>query len=110
MSITAQTPTAVETDQHTSSSELRTALDDLAFDVAENGTESRRPTLEMLATVSHRATPGAAAALVHWAGTEIARLRAFATVHRAVRYELDDEERELTAMGVSPAIFYRLVA
>lgn len=103
-------PIAEPSNDQVSSGELRVALDDLAYDIAENGTESRRPLLEMLAEATRRVVPGAAAALVDWAGTEVARLRAFSVVHHTVRFETDDEERDLSDPGVPPAVFYRLVA
>ncbi len=52
-----------------------------AHRVAEWGTTSERRLLEAMAEVSAPSAPGAAAALVDWAGSEASRQRAFGLVH-----------------------------
>jgi hypothetical protein len=50
----------------------------------EEGTASEARTLEAMSAATRSLCPGAAAALVDWRGTEIARLRAFGIVHGVV--------------------------
>ncbi len=55
--------------------------------VAEHGTATEARVLELLSAAVHRTHPGAAAALVDWKGSEVARQRAFGLAHGVV---LDD--------------------
>ena len=55
--------------------------------VAEHGTAAEARVLELVSAAVRRTNPGAAAALVDWNGSEIARLRAFGVAHGVV---LDD--------------------
>lgn len=64
--------------------ELEGVLDHVAERVVEHGTLTEARVLEAMADASQEACPGAAAALVDWNGSEIARLRAFGIVHGVV--------------------------
>ena len=64
--------------------ELDGALREVAVRLVEKGTRSEVPVLEAIAAVASGASPGAAAALVDWDGTEVARLRAFGDLHGVV--------------------------
>ena len=64
--------------------ELDGALREVAVQLVEQGTRSQIPVLEAIAAVAGPTRPGAAAALVDWDGTEIARLRAFGDLHGVV--------------------------
>ena len=61
--------------------ELAELLDRTAHRVVDDGTPSRSQTLQAMAAATRGLCPGAAAALVDWNGSEIARLRAFGIVH-----------------------------
>jgi hypothetical protein len=67
---------------------LDTLLDLVAQRIAENGTAAEARVLELVAAAVKRTNPGAAAALVDWGGSEIARLRAFGLVHGVVAADL----------------------
>jgi hypothetical protein len=69
--------------------QLDAALGVVALRVSERGTKSQAPILEAMSETANRASPGAAAALVDWNGTEVARLRAFGVVHGVVLDVLD---------------------
>ena len=56
--------------------------------VAEHGTAAEARVLEMMSAAVRRTSPGAAAALVDWQGTEIARLRAYGVAHGIVLGDL----------------------
>jgi hypothetical protein len=64
---------------------LDTVLTNAAQRIAHHGTKPEAALLEILAASASHTSPGAAAALVDWDGTEAARLRAFAIVHSALR-------------------------
>ena len=64
--------------------ELDGALREVAVRLVERGTRSEVAVLEAIAAVARGTRPGAAAALVDWDGTEVARLRAFGDLHGAV--------------------------
>ena len=64
--------------------ELSTVLDGLAQTIVEQGTSIERQALEHLSAAAQQASPGAAAALVDWSGSEAARLRAYGVVHGIV--------------------------
>ena len=68
----------------TVASELDDRLRRLADRIVEHGTEVERIALETVADATRWTVPGAAAALVDWDGTEIARLRAFGVLHGSV--------------------------
>ncbi len=63
---------------------LDSILRRIAERIVENGTPSEARALQALAAASRDVCPGAAAALVDWSGSEIARLRAFGIVHGVV--------------------------
>ena len=64
--------------------ELQQVLDGTADRIARHGSLSESWTLGIVAGAARRLCPGAAAALVDWDGPEVARLRAFGIVHRAL--------------------------
>lgn len=64
--------------------ELGRVLGQVAERVVEHGTLTEARVLHAVAAASQEACPGAAAALVDWNGSEIARLRAFGIVHGVV--------------------------
>jgi hypothetical protein len=76
---------AADTDTTTDLHEL---LDATAHRIASRGTHTESVILEALAAAARNLCPGAAAALVHWEGPEIARLRAFGIVHGALLRDL----------------------
>jgi hypothetical protein len=64
--------------------ELERLLAGVAERVAEHGTRTEAPVLEAMSAAVDAVSPGAAAALVDWDGSEVARLRAFGLVHGLV--------------------------
>jgi hypothetical protein len=64
--------------------DLARLLDRIAERIAENGTRTEARVLEVMSAAAQEVSPGSAAALVDWDGSEIARLRAFGIVHGAV--------------------------
>ncbi len=72
--------------------ELAELLNSAAQSIVSDGTQSQRPVLEHVSAAAGQASPGAAAALVDWSGSEIARLRAFGIVHGVV-LALDTDEQ-----------------
>jgi hypothetical protein len=67
-------------------------LDAAAHRMDEHGTAEERRLLEAVAEVSAATSPGAAAALVDWSGTEVARQRAFGLLHGHVLRVLGGRE------------------
>ncbi len=59
-------------------------LDRVAQQIVEHGTSTEARVLEELSASALQFSPGAAAALVDWNGSEIARLRAYGIVHGVV--------------------------
>ncbi len=90
--------------------ELIEYMDTLAFTIAESGTLADRRTLEILAAAVGSKNQGAAAALVDWDGSEIARLRAFGIVHGIVVHELSRDESLDLAIRLNPIGAFALVA
>lgn len=54
--------------------------ENIALRIVDEGTWTLRPDLEEMAALAAPEAPGAAAALVDWSGSEVARLRAFSVV------------------------------
>ena len=77
--------------------ELADLLDTAAHSIVERGTPTERPLLEILAAATVQRRPGAAAALVDWSGSEVARLRAFGIVHGLVLALAPHEQRMVLA-------------
>jgi hypothetical protein len=73
--------------------ELNEILNDTAYRIIEHGTDCAVDTLASMAAATRGTCTGAAAALLDEAGSEIARLRAFGIVHRAICNRLTDSER-----------------
>ena len=65
----------------------------IAVQVVEHGTLTEARVLQAMSAASREACPGAAAALVDWGGSEIARQRAFGIVHGVVLEVLDTPGR-----------------
>lgn len=83
--------------------------DTLAHQLIADGTHAHRLELEELAQKVRDVAPGAAAALVDWAGSEVARLRAYGVAREAMRQRVVDRyaelQRETLARGA-----YQLIA
>jgi hypothetical protein len=75
--------------------ELTRILDSTADHIVEHGTVAEPRILCAMAGAARRVRPGAAAALVDWEGSEVARLRAFGIVHGVVLRDLDPREQLL---------------
>ncbi len=68
-------------------------LERTAHHVAAAGTQTEARALQAMARAVEDEHPGAAAALVDWAGPEIVRLRAFGVVHGAVLWDLAPQDQ-----------------
>ena len=77
----------MDTDQSTIA-DLMEILDRTAYCIVDDGTPTRSRTLQAMAAATRDLCPGAAAALVDWDGSEIARLRAFGILHGVVLRDL----------------------
>jgi hypothetical protein len=69
-------------------------LDRTAHRIVAEGTPSRSRTLQAMSAATVEVCPGAAAALVDWDGSEIARLRAFGIVHGVVLRHLSTDTQQ----------------
>ena len=74
--------------------ELIEILDRTAHRIVDDGTRTRSRTLQLIAVATQDLCPGAAAALVDWDGSEIARLRAFGIVHGVVLRDLPADTQQ----------------
>ncbi|WP_457962612.1 hypothetical protein M1E17_13820 [Arthrobacter sp. D1-29] len=84
--------------------ELNEILNHTADRVVAEGTYAAARTLEAMASAAGTLSPGAAAALVDWAGPEVARLRAFGLVHGLLLRELPaPAQAQLAAQLVAPS-------
>jgi hypothetical protein len=75
--------------------------------VAEHGTATEARVLELLSAAVRRTHPGAAAALVDWTGSEVARQRAFGVAHGVVLGDLGAGARSALLdriLGTEPAL------
>jgi hypothetical protein len=91
--------------------ELNELLNRTADHIVSDGTQAESLTLQAMASAVPDLNRGAAAALVDWNGSEIARLRAFGIVHGVLLRELEDSAREellthllATSTAVVPAV------
>jgi hypothetical protein len=87
--------------------ELNELLNRTADRIVADGTQTEPLTLQAMASAVLHLNRGAAAALVDWNGSEIARLRAFGIVHGVLLRELEDSARaELLThlLGTSTAV------
>ena len=82
--------------------ELTDLLTSTAYRIDAEGTRTQSRILGILAAAVRRIAPGAAAALVDWEGSEIARQRAFGIVHGIVLHELDDHDRDMVLFRLDP--------
>lgn len=74
--------------------ELNELLNRTAVHIVADGTQTESRTLQAMASAAVDLNQGAAAALVDWNGSEIARLRAFGIVHGVLLRELPDSAQE----------------
>lgn len=72
---------------------LQTILDRTAERIVESGTRTESATLCAMSAATGHLSPGAAAALVDWDGSEPARLRAFGIVHGVALRDLGARDR-----------------
>ena len=72
---------------------LETILDGTAERISQSGTRAEAAILCAMSAAVGRLSPGAAAALVDWDGSEVTRLRAFSIVHGVVLRELGAHDR-----------------
>lgn len=87
--------------------ELNELLNRTADHIVADGTQTESLTLQAMASAAGNLNPGAAAALVDWDGSEIARLRAFGIVHGVLLRKLpDDAQAQLLThlLGTSSAL------
>jgi hypothetical protein len=82
---------------------LEAILERTAERIIERGTRSEPVTLRAMAAATCHLCPGAAAALVDRAGSEVARLRAFGIVHGVVLRSLSDLERSRLRAQLAPS-------
>ena len=90
--------------------ELMEILDRTAHRIVGNGTRIRSRALEAMAAATRDLCPGAAAALVDWDGSEIARLRAFGIVHGVVLRDLPADTQKLLLRQLIRASTHELAA
>jgi hypothetical protein len=83
----------VDTPSMPSRGDLEGILDGTAERIVESGTRADTAILCAMSAATRRLSPGAAAALVDWDGSEQSRLRAFGIVHGVVLRGLSDRER-----------------
>ena len=85
--------------------ELNTIFGLLANRITVQGTTGARDELDALSGSVRALQPGAAAALVDWEGSEIARERAFAVIrHAAVRADASVQRRIATALRAARGV------
>jgi hypothetical protein len=89
---------------------LETRMNEMAHQVAEQGTESARDHLEAIAARIAGRAPGAAAALIDWDGAEIMRARAFGRAARVVVNDLEEWERHALVDELTGTATLALVA
>ena len=90
--------------------ELMEILDRTAHRIVANGTPTEARTLQAMAAATQDVCSGAAAALVDWKGSEIARLRAFGIVHGVVLRDLPAHMQQLLLIQLVSASAHELAA
>ena len=90
--------------------ELKEILDRIADRVAADGTRSESLALRMMESAARALCPGAAAALIDWNGSEVARLRAFGIVHGVLLRDLSAATQTQLALQVAAASVHELAA
>ena len=90
--------------------ELTDLLTSTAYRIDAEGTRTQSRILGILAAAVRRIAPGAAAALVDWEGSEIARQRAFGIVHGIVLHELDERDRDMVLFRLDSLAASRALA
>ncbi len=73
--------------------ELTRILDSTANRIVGGGARTETQTLYAMADAARDLRPGAAAALVDWSGSEVARLRAFGIVHGVILRDLEPRDQ-----------------
>ncbi len=99
----------MDTDESTIT-ELMDMLDRTADRIVAGGTRTRSRTLRAMEAATRALCPGAAAALVDWNGSEIARLRAFGIVHGVVLRDLPTHAQERLLKQLVHAARHELAA
>lgn len=89
----------MDTDR-SSTMELMEILSRTADRIVVDGTRAEAHTLHTMEAAARDLCPGAAAALVDWNGSEIARLRAFGIVHGVLLRDLSPDAQELILAGL----------
>ena len=79
--------------QETMARDLEGILSQTAERIVERGTSAETATLCAMSSAAAHVSSGAAAALVDWAGSEAARLRAFGIVHGVILGDLTARDR-----------------
>jgi len=82
-----------DTGRELDGSSLSDLLDGIAERIAEHGTDTERPALHAVHDAVRWCSPGSAAALVDWDGSETMRLRAFGMLHGVALNVLGPEDR-----------------
>ena len=90
--------------------ELTDILDRTAHRIVDHGTRTKSRTLQAMAAATQDMCPGAAAALVDGAGSEIARLRAFGIVHGVVLRDLPADAQRLLLSQLVGHLAHELAA
>jgi hypothetical protein len=99
----------MDTDRSTTV-ELRAILDRTADRVAADGTRAESLALRVMEAAARELCPGAAAALIDWKGSEVARLRAFGIVHGVLLRDLSAAAQTQLAVQLSEASVHELAA
>lgn len=90
--------------------ELMEILDRTADRIVSEGTHAESWTLHVMEAAARDLCPGAAAALIDWDGSEIARLRAFGIVHGTLLRELPATTQAQLAMRLVGDSVHELAA
>lgn len=90
--------------------ELKEILDRTADRVVAHGTRAESLALRVMETAARELCPGAAAALIDWNGSEVARLRAFGIVHGVLLRDLSADTQTRLAVQLADASVHDLAA
>jgi hypothetical protein len=90
--------------------ELEQVLDRTADRVVADGTRAQSLALRVMEAAARELCPGAAAALIDWDGSEVARLRAFGIVHGVLLRQLSAASRAALAVQLAEASVHELAA
>ena len=90
--------------------ELKEVLDRTADRIVADGTRAESLALRVMEAAARDLCPGAAAALIDWNGSEIARLRAFGIVHGVLLRDLPATTQTQLAVQLAGASVHELAA